>query len=619
MDELARPMLRCARCGFVSAEPQAFIALRRRFRSVHDSYCRKCWREHFVRKNRRVVRSIGLALVVGIGVLVFTPRSPATETLIALGWLEVNVALMLLLWPLNVALHEFAHALTAKAVGMQLFQVHIGHGRALLRLRVAGIDVHINSMLFLGGLTYAGHVTPHGLRLRQAAYVAAGPAANLMLAGILVTVAGWMGSGEDLVRLVQGPAILQGLLLVNLAMGIASLFPVRVNTAAGVMSTDGMKLLALLRVKPGFTEVNLLNRWILGSSFAVQDEDYALAEEAAMEGLELDPEHPALLNNLGIAKLGRHEFEQGRTIFMKVLARREGSPQPGNASSLAESLNNVAYADLLIGGEDRLREALDYSRRACELVPREPGYVETRGCMLIEAGRYEEGRRWLAGATRYVVGVQAEAIHHAYLALADNRLGDAAAEAHLQMARRGSIEHPLLQRILARIEGADSALPVLMPVEGSACDAAQPPSPAQGPTSRRAGIGAVILGFLIAPSASGLVQGLVMRSLGAGIFVLPFAYMLALLAGIPGYLIFRRLGWLKPWQVILGGAGLGAAVASLLTWASGVTAVDAAISLYLLMFIVHGASVAAVFWWIAVRVPRSAPLEPQTEWDLGMS
>lgn len=620
MEDVAKPKLSCTQCGFVSTEPGAFFVMRRWPGTAHTSYCRRCWRARFVKKNNRVIVTMGLSLAVGVGVLAFTHRTPETEFLVGLAWLEVNIALMMLLWPLNAGLHELGHALAAKAMGMRVFRVYIGHGRPLLRSEVMGIDLRVNSMLFLGGLTFAGHLTPHLLRTRQAVYVAAGPAANLALAGILALIGGRADLGDDLARLTQGPAVLQVMLLANLLMAASSLFPARINTAMGTNTTDGTKLLGLLQKTPDFVENSLLNRWILESSFALQDEDFTRAGQSAASGLERKPGHPVLLNSLGIAKLGRFEFEGGRETFVEVLKMHEASVQPGNPLQIAESLNNIAYADLFIGGAERLCEADCYSRRACELVPRELGYEETRGCVLVELGRYEEGRRLLSQSTRHVAGAQAVAIHHGYLALANARLGDgAAASAHVQKAKCGQADHPVLIRILAKMDEPDSAPPAGGAPGAEPCLAAEAAQldigVEAGPPARSPGAGAVALGFLMAPLASGVVQGIVMLSPAAGIFVLPFAYPLALLLGVPGYLVFRRLGWLRPWQVILAGAGGGAAVGiALLLLEMADDFLNPATLIYMSILIVHGAAVAAVFWWIAIRTRRITRGTPNQAW-----
>lgn len=610
MTQVADRPASCARCGFSSRGPGAFLAVRPALWAETKRYCRRCWRRHFKRRNTLVMVSLGLGLMMGVTIFVISPAVPLSTSSIGLAWFAVNLMLVTLVWPLLAAIHELGHALAAKAVGMRVFRVNVGYGRTWLIRRVAGVDLHINALLFLGGLTYAGHVERSYLRVRQAVYVAGGPAANLLLAGALELASGRPGMWESLDRLFQGPAFLQALLLGNVLVACLSLLPMRASTAAGANTTDGMKLLALLKVPPAFVEATLLNQWILASTFALRDEDFPLAEEQAAKGLALSPGHPALLNNLGIAKLGKLEFEAARDLFREVLRIHEGTDHPGKALQIAESLNNIAYANVLIGGRENLREADAHSSRACELVPREPGYEETRGCVLVEMRRYEEGRGWLERSTEAVTGAQGTAIHHAYLALANARLGDAAAaEEHVRRAGAKVGRHPLAERTLARLNEAD---PPVFETDETA--AAAHDMPATGDMEATAPVPpkswqAVLRGFLLAPLASALLQGLIMLSPGAAIMTLIFAYPLALLLGLPGYLLFRRMRWLKPWQVIAAGGTLGAAVALIVFLGTGQGAVSAPTLLAVGLFTLHGAVVAAVFWWIAIGTRARVPTD----------
>lgn len=608
MESVAKSWLRCTRCGFASYEPSAFIASRGRLGAV-ERFCRQCWRERFRRKNSRIILLIAFIIVLGVAVLALTPSGRETGALIGLAWLEINLAFMMLLAPVNTALHEWAHACAARAVGMRVFRVNIGYGEPLYRTMIDGIDLRINRLLFLGGLTHAGHLTPSFLRTRQAAYVAAGPTSNLLLAWLLDFVIGQPSLTESLAQLVQGPVFLQAWLIGNLGIGAVSLFPMRVSTAAGTYFTDGAQLLGLLRAKPEYVENSLLNQWLLASSFAAQEEDFALAERSAMRGLERDPSHPALLNNLGIARLGMRDFKAGRDAFLKALSPRQGAAPPVNPIQVAESLNNIAYADLLMGGAAYLREADEHSRTACRLVPREPGYEETRGCVLVELRRYEEGRALLAGATRHVHGAEALSIHHAYLALANARLGDtAAATAHARIAMMDNSDHPIVLRALGRLDETDPPLEeeIAATGDGSASDVAGVVHTEVEPDVRAAPWRIVALGFLVAPLASGALQSIITLTPAAGLFTLTFTYPVALILGLPGYLIFRRLRWFKLWQVVLAGASLGAALSATLFWGTWPNGFAVGILMMAGIVILHGMAVSATFWWIAIRNPHAS-------------
>ncbi len=67
--------------------------------------------------------------------------------------------------------------------------------------------------------------------------------------------------------------------------------------------------------------------------------------------------------------------------------------------------------------------------------------------------------------------------------------------------------------------------------------------------------GRVVLGFVVAPAVVPIVTTALSRPSEIAFLSLPLfvSYGCSLLFGIPGFLFFRRLGWLTWWQVTLGG------------------------------------------------------------------
>ncbi len=107
---------------------------------------------------------------------------------------------------------------------------------------------------------------------------------------------------------------------------------------------------------------------------------------------------------------------------------------------------------------------------------------------------------------------------------------------------------------------------------------------------RSIGLNRVGVALLVAPIAPCIVVAVVGWGEWSTPLVLPYMYW-AGLSGIPAYFVFRALGWLSPWQVMLGGFCLGAAVAALLL---NHPPLD-----HLLRSAALGAIAAAVFWILA--------------------
>jgi hypothetical protein len=111
----------------------------------------------------------------------------------------------------------------------------------------------------------------------------------------------------------------------------------------------------------------------------------------------------------------------------------------------------------------------------------------------------------------------------------------------------------------------------------------------------------VALTFAVAPLAApiiGTVETLDLRTL---MVMSAFSYPLSLLTGVPAYFLFRRLGWLQIWTVLLASAILGGAIALVLFGVhGGFDAVGRT-----MLFSAFGAATGLVFWLIAFADLRS--------------
>ncbi|HRH88664.1 MAG TPA: site-2 protease family protein, partial [Rubrivivax sp.] len=122
----------------------------------------------------------------------------------------VTVLAFLVTLAILVVIHEYGHYRVAVACGVKVLRFSVGFGRVLWR-RQRGPDAteFVLSALPLGGYVRMldereGPVAPDELPrafnrqplLRRAAIVAAGPAANLLLAVLLFALVQWIGTQE---------------------------------------------------------------------------------------------------------------------------------------------------------------------------------------------------------------------------------------------------------------------------------------------------------------------------------------------------------------------------------------------------------------------------------------
>lgn len=117
--------------------------------------------------------------------------------------------------------------------------------------------------------------------------------------------------------------------------------------------------------------------------------------------------------------------------------------------------------------------------------------------------------------------------------------------------------------------------------------------------------------FAIAVTAAGLIDPGHEPALAAAIFSfpiwfalsLPVSYGVAVLAGLPAFLAFRRLGWLSRAKLVSGVSVLGAVVGVAVAAAFGDKALERLV--IALLFIAFGAISGHVFWRLACSPPRS--------------
>ena len=108
----------------------------------------------------------------------------------------------------------------------------------------------------------------------------------------------------------------------------------------------------------------------------------------------------------------------------------------------------------------------------------------------------------------------------------------------------------------------------------------------------------VIAAFLIAPLAPSLiVSALVAGNILWFFVVAPFSYLFAA-AGVPFFFLFRRMGWLRLWQVVAISAVIGGAISI----ADGFGHLSASNTI---QFFGYGALTGLVFWLVAFAGPRS--------------
>jgi len=425
--------MKCDSCGLESDLDQAFSPTWKSFLSFQKPlhFCPPC-----LGKRQAAVSDWALLFVAVMSVLAIfmalTIAKPSDRTmLLACGCLIVFL-------PLATVLHELAHAVAGKVLGMRLFSVSYGSsGRVLYRLRLLNCVVEIRRSLE-GGLTRAAPRSTRWLRLRWGLVVAAGPLANTIL-----------GVAALLVPL-RSPAVetmVQSFALANLLMVGIALWPWKHATATGVIPSDGLALLTIPFASGRLFQQKHAAYFVLEGIECLRKKDYGGAEAWAQKGLR---EYPGDVRNrsiLGVALLSLGRFDEARSLFLELAESDE--PPANEPQNKAIFLNAIAWADLLTGDANLLEEADRYSQQAMRATPWVAAIKGTRGSVLVTLGRLDEGMRLLEQAIHEHDENDNKALNACFLAIGFKKAGDVvASQRYLEEARSLDPECPLIPRVL---------------------------------------------------------------------------------------------------------------------------------------------------------------------------
>ena len=148
--------------------------------------------------------------------------------------------------------------------------------------------------------------------------------------------------------------------------------------------------------------------------------DFENAQNWVEKALALDNKSEIARNVLGIVQMARGDHQTSRETFQQLL-ETEAAKEPGLRYTL---LNNIAYLDALLHDPTLLSEADQFSEEALKHLPWVPAVVGTRGTVLVELGKLEEGIPLLKKSMSLHTDKQGKAINACHVALAELRCGN---------------------------------------------------------------------------------------------------------------------------------------------------------------------------------------------------
>jgi hypothetical protein len=407
---------KCCKCGCSTPDSKMFARTHKSFSNKVLYLCPTCIQKRAAKRNHATLIMYGAHGVAAVALLCFEPTR-------RFGWFAFNLFLLFVCEVVSILLHEAAHVAVARSLGWKVFRVRIGTGKTIFEKEIAGAPWQINAAPF-GGITFLAPVDERGMRWKFLVIVSAGLPVHIAFIAIgFISGASWLGWLPP--AIFDGPQWPSLLLVINVAYLILNVIRSRAHTAGYMVNTDGMLIwrgifeFALLR------EPLLMARYVLGANELRHRKKFAEAHEllsAAMDRFDATNRFSndlSIATHYGIVLLDLKRFAEAGDVFRELLNKSNlDDPNKGIL------LNNIAWVDLLTGDPNLLPEADQYSAEAMSKLEWAPSVRGTRGCVLIELGRVDEGLTLVSSAMQTHVDADKKALNACYLVIGYARKGD---------------------------------------------------------------------------------------------------------------------------------------------------------------------------------------------------
>ncbi|MCU0545227.1 MAG: site-2 protease family protein [Oscillatoriaceae cyanobacterium Prado104] len=333
----------------------------------------------------------------------------------------------------SIFCHEIGHFIFAKLAGMSPYLVNIGTGYKFLKLRLFKARFEFG-ILPSGGLTQARHLTLDRMKLRVILFASGGAFANFILLLLLIKLLIIQGDRAD-------PIILIPICIEVLSL-FGSLVPRKIIMYQQNLASDGQSILTAL-----FTNYRQVYRDVFA---AYNQQLYRYTNQPKIlpkTFLDNDVKTVQIFIEACIKLYNYRDFEGAVELFGEVLKFKKIS-KPEKAFIL----DNLASFVVMQGGHKKhLKEADRWSQAAIKLASQSKTLKATRGAILIELGRHEEGKQLLLPSIEPENEALDIAVSSCYLAKAEYFLGNTE-KVNEWLAHAKKINNPEANKVLKRIQ-----------------------------------------------------------------------------------------------------------------------------------------------------------------------
>lgn len=430
VDGVDPPIVVCRLCG----RPR--IAARATLATALDgsaSLCRSCLAEH--QAHIWLVLLAGSAYSFVAGVTIAVAGSPDVAAL------AIGFGLLVPLLSAQIVPHELGHAVVGRLTGFKVFQITVGIGLRVFVRRI-GRTVLVVRAVPAGGLTSLNTTSRSLYRFRLWLSVAAGPAVSALIFAVAFR---WQPAPDGVAAAVRTAVLVtSGWLLVT------NLLP-RHRPGVYASMSDGWQLITIPRLPASEIEQRMLQHQALDAIAVRQqvggDLDLAADVRSRLQAAAAGGDRKTALVALAVL-LADHDWPGAVRLARETLATMNpGDPEyPTMANALAWSL--------LVSDDPTGAEADHNSDVAYRLDASGP-VAGTRGSVLIELGRIDEGIPLVARSLAESADDTSSALNLCYLAIGEIGRGDSIrARASLAAAARLDPQCPLLDRARTRLATA---------------------------------------------------------------------------------------------------------------------------------------------------------------------
>ncbi|MFI4936599.1 MAG: site-2 protease family protein [Caulobacterales bacterium] len=386
--------LRCNRCGFRSDDRLFFRREEGGFFGLRETVCDACSAYQPTRYEKRVTANLIISQLMWIPLVGWVFSSDSSQ---GLGLLTILIASLVTL-PLRIIVHEAGHALAAVAVGRTVWQVTMGRGPSILAFKLGSARVEVRRYAYAGGRMHSFDLRERRSRWREGVMIAAGPAANAIVAALAFWLCIEFSTAQSLQALLA-TASFAGIGISQAATALFNLIPRRFGDDENV-SSDGRLLLRLLRSETPLEAEGRRVWQVVALSRQRRFEEAAALALATAPGAKLE----AFFIAQAVDCIARARGDSSAIDWYLTsgfdLDKVAPISEPDGVWRRAWLQGSVAWTALRANRNDLGPMIDEYSRFALEAAPTPPAIRATRGAWLLKGGDAAQGIEMLTAAIR---------------------------------------------------------------------------------------------------------------------------------------------------------------------------------------------------------------------------